>query len=308
MKNRMVANVKNTIAKAAGQPLIQFLVLGVIIFALWAWIAGPASEGDDKTILVTATDVSRLDAAWRARFNRPPTDQELTGLVRDHVREIALYRHAVAMGLDQNDTTIRRMLGQKLQNLSRSLVELSLSPTEQELKSYFEANAERYLPPDLITFTQVFVDPDKRGDATLDAAAEILAELRSLAEPTEGTEDFGDQFMLQRYYPQKDELEIRKLFGQGFTQSVFELGPGEWHGPVLSGYGVHLVYVHHIGKAPAPEFALIQEEVRQQWMDEKRSDLQDKYINEVLSGYEVVFEDVPDEAMDGRATAGPETS
>jgi len=28
--------------------------------------------------------------------------------------------------------------------------------------------------------------------------------------------------MLLRYYPQKDGLEIRRLFGQGFAQSVFE--------------------------------------------------------------------------------------
>jgi len=122
-----------------------------------------------------------------------------------------------------------------------------------------------------------------------------------------GREAFGDQFMLQRYYPQKDGLEIRKLFGQGFTESVFKLEPGQWHGPVLSGYGVHLVYVHHLGKAPAPEFEMVQEEVKQQWMDEKKQELQQEYINKVLAGYEVVFEDVPDEPLDEQAQAGAET-
>jgi peptidyl-prolyl cis-trans isomerase C len=300
--------MRKSISKVASQPLVQFLVLGAIVYALWVWIWGPGAVDDEKTIVVTAADVSRLDASWRARWNRPPTDQELLGLVRKSVREIALYRHAVAMGLDKNDPTIRRMVGNKLQTLTQGLVELNLSPTDQELRTYFEANVERYRPPDLITFTQVFVDPDKRGDATLDDAEDILVELRSLAEPTEGTEAFGDQFMLQRYYPQKDGLEIRKLFGQGFTQSVFKLEPGRWHGPVLSGYGVHLVYVHHLGKAPAPEFEMVQEEVKQQWMDEKGRELQQEYINEVLAGYEVVFEDFPDEPSDEVATAGPEAS
>ena len=302
----MVADVKNAFAKVAGQPLVQFLIIGAILYALTAWMWVSNADEDGKTIIVTATDVSRLDAAWRARFNRAPTQEELTGLVREYVREIALYRHAVAMGLDQNDITIRRMLGQKLQTLTQNMVELSLAPTDQELRTYFEANAERYRPPDLITFTQVFVDPDLRGDATLEDAEEILADLRSLADPTEGVQAFGDPFMLQRYYPQKDELEIRKLFGGGFTQSVFELGPGEWHGPVLSGYGVHLVYVHHLGAAPAPDFEMVQDEVKQKWMDEKRRELQDRYINEVLAGYEVVFEDLPDEPTDeaGSETAG----
>jgi peptidyl-prolyl cis-trans isomerase C len=300
--------MRKSISKVASQPLVQFLVLGAIVYALWVWIWGPGTKNDTKTIVVTATDVSRLDASWRARWKRPPTDEELLGLVRDYVRELALYRHAVSMGLDQNDPTIRRMVGEKLQTLTQSLVELNLSPTDQELSTYFEANAERYQPPDLITFSQVFFNPDKRGDATLADAEETLVELRSLAEPTEGIEHFGDQFMLQRYYPQKDELEIRKLLGQGFTQSVFELEPGTWHGPVLSGYGVHLVYVHHLGKAPAPEFEMVKNEVKQQWMDEKRRELQEDYINEVLAGYEVVFEDVADEPADEQGQAGSETA
>ena len=302
----MLSGVKNIVTRMAGQPLVQFLILGAILYVLTAWIWGSNADEDGKTIVVTATDVSRLDAGWRARFNREPTTEELSGLVREYVREVALYRHAVAMGLDQNDPTIRRMLSQKLQTLTQNMVELSLSPTEQELRAYFEANAERYRAPDLITFTQVFVDPDLRDDATLGDAEKILADLRALAEPTENIQAFGDPFMLQRYYPQKDELEIRKLFGGGFTQSVFELAPGEWHGPVLSGYGVHLVYVHHLGKAPAPEFEMVKEQVKQQWMDEKRRELQDQYINEVLAGYEVEFEEAPEEPGDeaGSEAAG----
>ncbi len=303
----MVTTVRKGIAKAAGQPLVQFLVLGTVFYLLYASIGGSSVGEPDKVIRVSAADVNRLDASWRARWNRPPTKEELAGVVKAHVQEIALYRHAVAMGLDQNDVVVRRMLGQKLQTLTRNLVELSLSPTEQELRTYFEANMEEYQFPDLITFTQLFLDPDQRGDETLGDAEEILAKLRSLAEPTEGIESLGDPFMLQRYYPQNSELEITKLFGQGFTQSVFELSAGEWHGPVLSGYGVHLVYVHHLEEAPRPEFAEVQERVEQDWMYERRQELQDKYVNEVLGNYEVVFEDMPPEQAE-QAEVRPETS
>ena len=145
----MLSGVRQAIAKAAAQPLIQFLVLGAVFYGLYAWIIGSRAGEPDNVIRVTVADVSRLDAAWRARWNRPPTQEELAGLVRSHVREIALYRHAVAMGLDQDDVVVRRMLGQKLQSLSQNLLELSLSPTDQELRTYFTANAERYQPPDL---------------------------------------------------------------------------------------------------------------------------------------------------------------
>ncbi len=304
----MATGVKKQIAKAVGQPLVQFLVLGAVFYLLYSWIGGPSVGEPDKVIRVSAADVSRLDASWRARWNRPPTEEELAGVVNAHVREIALYRHAVAMGLDQNDVVVRRILGQKLQTLTQNLVELSLSPTEPELRTYFAANMEEYQLPDLITFTHLFLDPDQRGDETLGDAEEIRAELRSLAEPTEGIESLGDPFMLQRYYPRKSELEITKLFGHGFTQSVFELSAGEWHGPVLSGYGVHLVYVHHLEEAPRPAFAEVQERVKQDWMYERRQELQDKYVNEVVGNYEVVFEDMAPEEAKQQAEVRPETS
>ena len=304
----MHERLRKQIAKAAGQPLLQFLVLGAVLYLLYAWIGAPSVGESDKVIRVSAADVSRLDASWRARYNRPPTEEELAGLVKEHVQEIALYRHAVAMGLDQNDVVVRRMLGQKLKTLAQNLVELSLSPTEQELRTYFDMNLERYQLPDLITFTHLFLDPDQRGDETLGDAEEIHAKLRSLAEPTEGIESLGDPFMLQRYYPQKSELEITKLFGRGFTESVFEVSAGEWHGPVLSGYGVHLVYVHHLEEAPTPEFAEVQERVKQDWMYERRQELQDKYVNEMVGNYEVVFEDMAPEEAKQQAEVRPETS
>jgi hypothetical protein len=298
--------------KAAGQPLFQFLALGAIFYVLYAWIGGASTVESNKVIQVTAADVNRLDATWRAQYNRAPTNEELLGLVKDHVREIALYRHAVAMGLDQNDVTIRRMLGQKLQTLTQNLVELSLSPTEQELSTYFATNTERYRDPALITFTHIFLDPDQRGDDTLADAERALAELRSLEEPTEDVERFGDRFMLQKYYPRKSALEIQKQLGQGFTQSLFELSPGAWHGPVLSGYGVHLVYVHDLEESPSPEFADAQERVKQDWMDERRRELQDEYMSEVMASYEVVFDELPpeqdSEAPDQLAEAKTETS
>jgi hypothetical protein len=199
------SGIKRAVSKAAGQPLVQFLVLGAVFYGLYAWIGGRNAGESDKVILVTAAEVSRLDASWRARWNRAPTPEELTGIVRDYVQEIALYRHAVAMGLDQNDAVVRRMLGQKLLSLAQNVLEFSLAPTEQDLRTYFDANVERYQAPALITMTTLFIDPDKRGDDTLEDAEAILDTLRSLEVPTEGIAGFGDPFMLQRYYPQKSE-------------------------------------------------------------------------------------------------------
>jgi hypothetical protein len=95
----------------------------------------------------------------------------------------------------------------------------------------------------------------------------------------------GDAFMLQNYYPEKDQAEIQKFFGNGFAESLVDLSPGQWHGPVLSGYGVHLVYVSHISEPPAPVFAEARERVTQDWTNEKSEELNEKFYANLRDRY-----------------------
>ena len=200
------------------------------------------------------------------------------------------------MGLNEDDPVIRRVLVQKLEGIARDLVELSLAPTEQDLAAYFEAHADRYRPPSLITFTHVFLDPDRRGEQTLRDAEKILAELQSRGPPTQGIQDLGDPFMLQRYHPQKTEQRIASLFGREFARAVFELAPGGWHGPVLSGYGTHLVYVDGRTEFPTPTLAEVEQQVRQDWVDAEREKIMEQYFSELLARYDVIVEREPAEA------------
>ena len=194
------------------------------------------------------------------------------------------------MGLDQDDPIVRRVLVQKLEGLARNLVELSLSPTDQDLAAYFAENKEQYRPEPLITFTHVFVDPDRREEQTLPDAAAMLAELQSLDNPMEDAARFGDPFMLQSYYPERTEQRIAGLFGGGFARSVFELQPGVWHGPVLSGYGTHLVYVEALDQFPDPELSDVKDRVVQDWTDQTRTEITEQYFDDLLARYEVVVE------------------
>jgi hypothetical protein len=286
--------------------LFHFLVIGAVIGILHGWLGGRDADLVDKTIRITATDISRLTAEWQARWNRPPTPAELDGLIRSQVREAALYREAVAMGLNEGDPIIRRMLVQKLEGIARDLVELSLSPTDLDLETYFAENAERYRPPPLITFTHVFVDPDRREDRTLEDADEMLAELRSLDHPREDAGRFGDPFMLQGYYPEKPEQRIASLFGREFARSVFELEAGQWHGPVLSGYGTHLVYVDERREFPVPTLIEVKDQVTQDWVDEKRREITEQYFAGLLDRYEVIVEREPaDASIEAASTRTP---
>jgi len=287
METRFRARIVNI----ARQPVLQFLVLGLIIYLAYAWLGGPIRSQADTVIRVTVTDVDRLVASWQARWNRPPTEPELDGLIQDQIRQTALYRHSVAMGLDQDDPRIRRMLSQKLLNLTQNVMEYGLAPTDQELQEYFNEHADRYRSPDLISFTQVFVNPDRRGSATGTDAEAILIRLKKESPTGELVGDPGDSFMLPRYYRQESDLNVRKQFGRGFADTLFTLTAGEWHGPILSGYGVHLVYVRQLDQAEAPVLEDVRDNVTQEWIDSRVRELQNEYVTGVVAAYEVIVED-----------------
>jgi hypothetical protein len=276
--------------KLLREPLVHFMFIGAAIYLLYGIFAEPVPEADDKTIVVTAGEVEWMQTAWQKRWNRPPTAEEFDGLIQQYIKETVLYREALTMGLNQHDQVIRRRLAQKLEFLAKDLVALT-PPTEAELQTYFDEHQDRYQEPALYTFTQVFIDPDKRGDVTLDDAEVIKATLVAKGDVIDDAGALGDDFMLQNYYPEKDQVEILKLFGSGFAESLVELSPGQWHGPVLSGYGVHLVYISSISEPPAPEFTALRERVEQDWKMERGEELNDKFYANLRDQYTVIIEE-----------------
>ena len=103
------------------EPLVHFLGLGALLFILNGVFGNSAPV--DPTITVSEPEIARLAQLFAAQWQRPPTREELDGLVEQQIREEVLYREAVAMGLDQNDTIVRRRLVQKLEFLSQDLVD-----------------------------------------------------------------------------------------------------------------------------------------------------------------------------------------
>jgi hypothetical protein len=99
------------------EPLVQFLLIGVVLFGL-----GYARKGGDSRheIVVSAGKIAQLTQQFQALWMRPPTRQELDGLIESYVREDVFYREAIAMGLDQDDQVIRRRLMNKLQFVTRA--------------------------------------------------------------------------------------------------------------------------------------------------------------------------------------------
>lgn len=279
--------------KLLREPLLQFFLIGVCIYAAYVLYGAPPDEDlENRTVVVDAGRIDAFISAWESRWNRPPTERELNGLIDQYIREEILYREALGLGLDRNDPITRRRMAQKMDFLTKDIGS-SKEPEEGELQRYFEENKDEYRDPDLITFTHIFLDPDVRGDATLEDAALLLTELKVTAPPDPSEPHMGDRFLLQNYYPRKEELEIRKLFGSGFSAAAMKLQPGQWHGPVLSGYGTHLVYVHALERASEPVFENVKEYVAQDWLVVQQEEFNEEFFQNLKSRYEIVIEEAP---------------
>ena len=99
--------MQNKLLQLAKEPLLHFLFIGAAIYALYGIFAPPEDAGQQRTITLTAGEIEWLDASWQKLWNRPPTEGELAGAMREYLREMILYREALAMGLDKDDIVIR---------------------------------------------------------------------------------------------------------------------------------------------------------------------------------------------------------
>src|SRR5262245_19107109 len=99
------------------EPLLHFVLAGAALFGAYSWMNRAAEKpnaGTAPRIQVSAGDVQWLSENWTTQWRRPPTREELRGLVADYLNEQLLAREARVLGLDDNDVIIRRRLSQKL--------------------------------------------------------------------------------------------------------------------------------------------------------------------------------------------------
>jgi hypothetical protein len=271
------------------EPLIHFVALGAVLFLVYAVASDVFTPDASRRIEITESNIQLLAETWQRQWQRPPTEEELRGLVQARVREEVLYREALAVGLDQNDVVVRRRMVQKMELLSQDLALLA-DPTDQELQAFFQERQEEYRVPPRISFSHVYFNPDRRGAAVEEDARRALAELRAGAQPPQRAPELGDRFMLQYDYARLSPAEVQQQFGSRFAEALFELEQG-WHGPIASGYGLHLVNVGERVESRIPQYAEIRERLVTDY-NRMRSDRAKNALYEGLSAnYDVEIDE-----------------
>jgi hypothetical protein len=269
------------------EPLVHFLLLGGVIFMAYSGMSQPGGDEPGK-IIITQGQIESLVTGFARTWQRPPSPEELASLIRDRVQEEVYYREALALGLDKDDTIIRRRLRQKMEFVSEDLA-AQAEPTDTDLNAYLQAHANNFRVEPRFTLRQVYLNPKKHGENLARDAAQLLAQLNQ-ADAKADVSAMGDSFLLDNHFEAVPASEVAKQFGAEFAAKLAGISPGQWQGPVESGFGVHLVFVSQRTEAGAPALADVRDAVRREWDNARRLEANEKFYQELLKRYTVTIE------------------
>ncbi|HEX3145520.1 MAG TPA: peptidylprolyl isomerase [Pyrinomonadaceae bacterium] len=274
--------------KLLHEPLVHFLLLGLLVFAGFKFTSRN-DAGEPGKIVVTQAQVEALVTGFARTWQRPPTTLELEGLIREYIREEVCTREALALGLDKDDSVIRRRLRQKLEFISDNVASQA-DPTDEQLEKYLQAHSDSFRGERQFTFSQVYLDPQKHGENLNRDVDQLLAQLR-LAVSRPDLSKLGDSLLLDQDFEAASVGDVSKQFGEKFAAKLFELPVGEWSGPIESGYGLHLVIVADRKDGSLPALADVRETVKRDWVNAQRSETNEKFYQALLKRYTVTIGD-----------------
>jgi len=265
------------------EPLLHFLLIGGALFAIYAIMNLTKPANTDRRIMVSAGRIKQLTNIFVKTWQRSPTPEELKGLIDDYVLEEVYYRKAIAMGIDKNDTMIRRRLRQKMEFLSDDAA-TQAEPNDGELKAYLAANEPKFRSEPVYTFRQIYFNPEKHGDDLWAYVCTKAADLRA------GGKIAGDPTLLPQSFEGAPQRAVDSAFGAGFAKQLDILIPGQWSDPIASGIGLHLVKLESRLPGRLPDLEEIRPLVKREWANRKRLELRQKFNEELLKDHKVVIE------------------
>ena len=269
------------------EPLFHFLLAGIALFLLYDVIRGGESDAP-REIVITEARVEALAENFATVWMRPPTPQEIKGLIDDYVAEEIFYREGVAMGLDQDDTVIRRRLRQKMEFIAEDAA-TAIEPSDEQLQAYLAQHAAKFVSPTEVTFVQVYLNTERRGDSARADAEKLLAELQAGGGPGNPV-DAGDPTLLPAGMQAASPQAIANAFGNDFATAIEEAPVGQWSGPLQSGFGLHLVRVDERVAGALPAFEEIRPIVLREWQSEQRTESNERFLDGLRAKYEVRIE------------------
>jgi peptidyl-prolyl cis-trans isomerase C len=266
------------------EPLVHFLLAGLAIFLIYGSFGG-AVDSSDRRIAVTEEQVKRLASQWTQTWQRAPNPDELDGLIRDYIKEEIYYREALRMGLDKDDTIVRRRMRSKMEFLATSEAE-NMTASDAQLQAWLDKNPAKYAADPIYSFDQIYISAADGEEAAVARAKTLLKQVQGGEKP----DALGDALSLPRTLDGALQFEINRQFGEEFALALKSLPTGVWRGPVASGFGLHLVRIRAVISSKQTKLADVRKTVENDWREATRVKREAQAYQALLDGYEIDIE------------------
>lgn len=284
-------------SKFLKDPLLHFLVIGFGLFVLFDLVGG--DDAYDSRIIDVDRDALLTFVQYRTRAFEPQLAAErldnlsadqFEQLVNDYVREEALHREAIELGVDKNDYIIKRRMIQSIEFVTDNFVNASVDVSDEDVAAHYAENRDDYYVNPFVTFTHVFFGRERHGrDKALELATAKLAELNQRQVPFADATQHGERFPFFVNYVERDPRFVASHFSAQVAEQIFALEADDtkWHGPFESEYGVHLVMLTRNVEGRYPELEEVEAAVRADAEREAIAKQKDRAIQAIVDTYEV---------------------
>lgn len=265
------------------EPFLHFIVFGVLLFVLYGFVNQESNNRDE--IIIDTNDIDSYTAKWEMQWKRPPTQEELSNLILQNIKQEVFYQEALKMNLDHNDEIIKRRLSQKMEFLSNDLATLA-EPNDDELKAYYNRHSAKYMTPYSYTLYQIVFTSDNHRNPD-DVIKSILDESENSS--FDDMKSKGDNLPFPFHYSNVSSFELNSQLGNVFTDNLETIELYKWVGPVNSGFGKHLVYITEKQEPYLPDLTDVRDAVLRDYQYDKQKEVKEAIFNSLKNNYTIKF-------------------
>lgn len=256
------------------EPLLHFVVLGVLLFAIDHFIVGRAD--DPRTIVVDAEVDNQAKQVFKAARGREPNQEELYALRRVWLDNEVLYREGLALQVDKGDKAIRERVIFKA--LSVVDAGTKLPPFDDKvLRGWFEQNRAKYDEPARYDFQEAVLE----GDTSEAALRAFVHDLNA------GTP--GDAKAGLRLFKGRPHANLVQSYGPGFVEALEETPVGEWRA-LPTHDGLRVMRLESMTPPKPAVFESLRNVVLQDWTDATMAEQRTAAVRALAKKYTVKVE------------------
>lgn len=315
----------NLLSQILRMPAVHFMAIGVVIFCF----SGNAPDVQNE-IVIQQNQIEQMKSEIKDLTGVAPNALQVQAAIEQAINDEVLYRQALKLKLDQSNAGVRYRLVQIAQfvgdgaalseeKLYQKALDLGLDRTDpvvrrqlianmkliaakvptakapstltlEQVQAYYDSNKSQFEKPKQISFTQVYLSRDKwkkKGEAE---ARRLLHDLQTKqVQPPLQTVP-GDSFLSGYYFSAMTPGMLQRFFGSRFVAQVFAIEPGQWHGPIASSYGWHLVWVEAVKAPQVPVLDEVLNQVRGAILQEREAIRLNDALQELRSHYTIRVE------------------